>query len=230
MTGPLAIRNADGTLTPLVASAASMVDSIGEARRSPAQVKKETIGSFPSQFIAEPINPAITHYALWVSNFSWNMPAATAVPVAHAPDPRGTLPASEHFICGFQLASFIAEHQADAVATKCLIDESFREEVSERLVEAFADLAYRKQTGRPFRLEVARFGRDGVMEWCDNNLSKILVFELNIELIHAREFLDRVCREFRDYLGLGEVAGDWGRLLRSESNRLVIEVSSGEEA
>lgn len=119
----------------------------------------------------------------------------------------------KYFSPSADLVRLIINTQADGAAERCLIDARLKNEISERIVESFADYAYRRQSADELLIDLAQFDVEGNLVWCDNSLARILIFETNVAILHARSFLNTVFSEVVSFLRGGKISGDWGELV-----------------
>lgn len=123
---------------------------------------------------------------------------------------------SSEFSASEELLRKVLSSQADGEKRDALrISElkALKVEVSERIVASIADIGFRWQQREKGAGRVASFGAVGVLEWCDEELSKLLLYELNISIVSAARIFDVLFSELRDALRYWRCQGDWGKLV-----------------
>lgn len=110
----------------------------------------------------------------------------------------------------------LLDSQADGERRDALSNAQLRAmavEVTERVEEAIADIGYRwKQRGQGAG-HLVSFAVNDLVRWCDDELSKLLVYELNISIVSAASVFNRLFRELFDEVKARPLCGDWGRLV-----------------
>ena len=86
-------------------------------------------------------------------------------------------------------------------------------EVSERVVEAIADVGYRWIERGQGAAHIATYDLSWELNWSDEEVSKILIYELNISIVSAARVFGRLFKEIMMELEVRPMHGDWGRLV-----------------
>lgn len=128
----------------------------------------------------------------------------------------------DYFSPSADLVRLILSSQAEGLTERTLIDNQLKAEIGERIIESFADYAWRRQEAEELSIELAQFEADGRLAWCDNALAKILLFEANVAFLRAEPFLSAVFLEVVDFLQKGVIRGDWGELVGRDRNLRVL--------
>lgn len=129
--------------------------------------------------------------------------------VAVTPEELGSLLLSE------ELAAAVLSAQVEGDSSRGVGGEvmtEVRQEVSDRVEEAIADIGYRWMSKARATGRIVTFDRSMNLQWCDQDLARLLVFELNIAIISARNVFNMLFRELSSRLSVAAVQGDWGHL------------------
>lgn len=160
-----------------------------------------------------------------ISEYGWvdlSSPISTlAQPDAHHLEAVVT---PESFLPSRDLVAVILQWQADGDPRSNTAgdDQRLWAEISERIVEGIGDLGYRWQDRKQSVGKVATFAAAGGLVWCEDELAKILLFELNVAVLGARDTLEAIFLELRDFLQSRFLSGDWGSIQVDGLNLILI--------
>jgi hypothetical protein len=124
-------------------------------------------------------------------------------------------PSGGAFVVSEQFVQTLLSCQADGERREVAgADRSeLQREVSERVVDAIADIGYRWMERRRGADKIVSFDSSGRVEWCDEELAKLLVYELNVSIVAASRVFDLVFGEVYRWVLSSRISGDWGRLV-----------------
>lgn len=97
-------------------------------------------------------------------------------------------------------------------------------EITSKVVEAVADIAYRQRRAGNFSIDLVAFDQSGKVMWCENEFAKLLSNSLNLSILTAGETLKLLLEELHQWLGRVPIYGRWGKLL-AEPRKLKLVVT-----